>query len=144
MAEPQDQLGVVLIEEDSLNESYTSIPNTILKRDDVSPGAKLAYVMLLSYAHQTDRCFPGQTRLARDMGVGERSLIRYLKELRDRQLLEREAAGSGPHQYLHPGQVGQAQSCQIGRSGTARTGGSGSAKLAGRRRTRRKEQGQQR
>lgn len=95
MATAPDQQGVIFIEEESLKESYTSIPNTILKRDDLSPGAKLAYVMLLTYAHQTDRCFPGQARLAKDMGVGERSLIRYLKELQDRHLLKVKRQGLG-------------------------------------------------
>ncbi len=56
--------GTVVIEEERLQESWTNIPNTILRRSDVSPGAKLTYVMLLSYAHQKGSCFPGQGALA--------------------------------------------------------------------------------
>jgi Mn-dependent DtxR family transcriptional regulator len=37
--------------------------------------------MLLSYAWQNDYCFPGQERLAKDMGVGVRSVVRYIQEL---------------------------------------------------------------
>src|SRR5438093_149830 len=94
-SERPDAQGVILIEEERLRENFTQIPNTILRRPDLSPGAKLTYVMLLSYAWQTDRCFPGQARLARDMGSGERSVIRYLKELKEAGLLGVERRGLG-------------------------------------------------
>lgn len=48
---------------------FTQVPNHVLKSDQLSPGAKLAYEMLLSYAWQNDYCFPGQERLAKDMGA---------------------------------------------------------------------------
>ena len=41
----------------------------------------MSYAMLLKYAWQDDYCFPGQERLADDMGAGERSVRSYLKEL---------------------------------------------------------------
>ena len=37
--------------------------------------------MLLHYAWQNDCCFPGQERLAKDMGAGKRSVIRFMAEL---------------------------------------------------------------
>lgn len=85
----------IIIEEDGLREDYTKIPNTILKRADISPGAKLAYVMLLSYAHKVDRCFPGQRRLAEDLGVAVRSVIRYMQELVKAALLRVKRRGLG-------------------------------------------------
>ena len=60
---------------------FTQVPNFILKSDAISPGAKLAYAMLLHYAWQNDFCFPGQERLAQDMGAGKRSVIRFMAEL---------------------------------------------------------------
>jgi hypothetical protein len=60
---------------------FTQVPNAILKSDTISPGAKLAYAMLLHYAWQNDYCFPGQERLAQDMGAGKRSVIRFMAEL---------------------------------------------------------------
>ena len=60
---------------------FTQVPNFILKSDALSPGAKLAYAMLLHYAWQNDFCFPGQERLAKDMGAGKRSVIRFMAEL---------------------------------------------------------------
>ena len=60
---------------------FTQVPNFILKSPAISPGAKLAYAMLLHYAWQNNFCFPGQERLADDMGVGKRSVIRFMAEL---------------------------------------------------------------
>jgi hypothetical protein len=49
----------------------------------VSPAAKLTYAMLLKNARQQDFCFPGHERLAKDMGYGVRSVVRYMQELED-------------------------------------------------------------
>jgi hypothetical protein len=53
---------------------FTQVPNFILTNPDISVGAKLAYAMLLKYAWQDDACFPGQAKLAKDMGAAERSV----------------------------------------------------------------------
>ena len=74
---------------------FTQVPNFILTKDDLSVGAKLAYAMLLKYAWDADACFPGQTRLADDMGSGERSVRRYLDELERSGLLEIIQRGLG-------------------------------------------------
>ena len=58
---------------------FTQVPNFILTNKDLSVGAKLAYAMLLKYAWTDDACFPGQQKLADDMGSGERS-VRTLYE----------------------------------------------------------------
>src|SRR3984893_5517186 len=60
---------------------FTQVPNHVLVSSKLSPGAKLAYAMLLKYAWQNDYCFPGQKRLAKDMGVTDRSVRTYLQEL---------------------------------------------------------------
>src|SRR6266852_7326223 len=67
---------------------FTQVPNFILTKPDISVGAKLAYAMLLKYAWGDDACFPGQLKLADDMGAGERSVRRYLDELEKDGLLE--------------------------------------------------------
>jgi len=60
--------NIVLKGADALSQrGFTQVPNHVLRSDKVSPGAKLAYAMLLSYAWQNDFCFPGQERLAKDM-----------------------------------------------------------------------------
>jgi DNA-binding transcriptional MocR family regulator len=85
----------IVIEEARLAETYTRVPNTVLRDPDLSPGAKLAYAMLLSYAWHEASVFPGQARLAVDMGVTERSVIRYLQELQDRAWIRIRRRGLG-------------------------------------------------
>jgi DNA-binding transcriptional ArsR family regulator len=51
--------------------------------------------MLLSYAWQNDFCFPGQQRLALDLGVDERSVRRHLKSLEGNGLLAIRQRGQG-------------------------------------------------
>jgi hypothetical protein len=74
---------------------FTQVPNFILTKKDISVGAKLAYAMLLKYAWDNDACFPGQIRLAEDMGAAERSVRTYLKELETAELLEIKQRGLG-------------------------------------------------
>src|SRR3954467_3541447 len=74
---------------------FTQVPNFILTKKEISVGAKLAYTMLLKYAWDNDACFPGQLKLADDMGAGERSVRTYLKELEGASLLEIPPRGLG-------------------------------------------------
>lgn len=74
----------ILIEDPVLAAGYTMIPNAILRNPGLSLGAKTVYGLLLSYAWQDGSCFPGQDRLAQDIGGGERSVRNYLQELQKR------------------------------------------------------------
>ena len=74
---------------------FTQVPNFVLTNKDLSVGAKLAYAMLLKYAWTDDACFPGQQKLAEDIGSGERSVRTYLKELEEAHFLEVTQRGLG-------------------------------------------------
>jgi hypothetical protein len=87
--------GTIVVEEARLQEDYTLVPNSILRRSDISPGAKLSYTMLLVYARQKGSCFPGQDTLSKDLGVSRRSVVTYLKELQQAQLLRVQRRGLG-------------------------------------------------
>jgi hypothetical protein len=79
---------------------WTGVPNFILESKEISVGAKLVYAMLLKYAREMDECFPGQERLARDMGTGKRSIVRYIAELERAGLLSVKRRGQGrPNLY---------------------------------------------
>lgn len=79
---------------------YTQVPNHILVSDRLSPGAKLTYAMLLKYAWQNDCCFPGQERLAADMGVTRQSTNAYIQELQREQFINIQRRGQGkPNLY---------------------------------------------
>src|ERR1700741_4365511 len=72
---------------------FTQVPNFILTKKDLSVGAKVAPAMLLTYTWGDDDCFPGQVKPAEDMGVTDRSVRTYLKELETAELLEIKQRG---------------------------------------------------
>ena len=74
---------------------FTQVPNSVLKSEKISPGAKLAYSMLLSYAWHNDFCFPGQNRLAKDMGVSLRTTNTYIQELDKTNFISIRRQGQG-------------------------------------------------
>jgi hypothetical protein len=74
---------------------FTQVPNFILTKKDISVGAKLTYALLLKYAWAEDACFPGQVKLAEDMGATDRSVRTYLKELELTGALEVVQRGLG-------------------------------------------------
>ena len=79
---------------------YTQVPNHVLVSNKISPGAKLAYAMLLKYAWEKDFCYPGQEQLAKDMGAGVRSVVRYMQELEQSGFLKIVRRGQGrPNLY---------------------------------------------
>ena len=87
LAEIQRNIEIVGVDP-ATRYGFTQVPNFILTNKDLSVGGKLAYAMLLKYAWTDNACFPGQLRLADDMGAGERSVRSYLKELEDLGFLE--------------------------------------------------------
>ncbi len=79
---------------------WTGVPNFILESKEISVGAKLIYALLLKYAREMDECFPGQQRLAKDIGASERSIRSWLKELEKVNLVTIKQRGQGrPNLY---------------------------------------------
>ena len=76
-------------------QGFTQVPNFLLKMKNLSSGDKMAFAMLLSYAWQNDCCFPGQNRLAEDMGLNERSVRRHIQALEEAGLLVIQQRGQG-------------------------------------------------
>ncbi|MBM3578192.1 MAG: helix-turn-helix domain-containing protein [Alphaproteobacteria bacterium] len=74
---------------------FTQVPNFILRDPNLSIGAKTIYSLLLSYAWHNDLCFPGQDRLAKDVGMGLASVNRFVKELEACALIEITRRGQG-------------------------------------------------
>lgn len=74
---------------------FTQVPNFLLKSRKLSSGDKMAFAMLLSYAWQNDFCFPGQERLAKDLGLSDRSVRTNLKSLEKNGLLRIKRRGQG-------------------------------------------------
>jgi DNA-binding transcriptional ArsR family regulator len=79
---------------------WTGVPNFILESKQISIGAKLTYAMLLKYARELDDCFPGQVRLAKDIGATDRSVRTWLNELKQAELIDVRHRGQGkPNLY---------------------------------------------
>ena len=96
IADLLQEKSIVLKGADALSaQGFTQVPNHVLRSGDITPGGKLAYAMLLSYAWQNDYCFPGQERLAKDMGVTDRSVRTYLQELETKGFLRIKRQGLG-------------------------------------------------
>ena len=71
-----------------------------MESKEISVGAKLTYAMLLKYAREMEECFPGQERLAKDMGASARSVRTWLKELSLVGLIDVRHRGQGrPNLY---------------------------------------------
>lgn len=83
----------VVVLNKSLKPGFTLLPNYILKNRQLSHGARLAYAVLLSYAWQEDSCFPGQVRMAEDLGTSDRSIRTFLRELKDQGFITWEQRG---------------------------------------------------
>ncbi len=74
---------------------FTQVPNFILKDSTLSLGAKVTYAMFLNYIWNNDFCFPGQDRLAADMGLTQGRVSQFIKELNMAGLIEIRRRGMG-------------------------------------------------
>jgi biotin operon repressor len=74
---------------------FTQLPNCVLNDPKLSPGGKVVYAKLLSYAWYNNRVFPGQEKLAEEIGSGKRTIIRLIAELEKRGYVEVQRRGQG-------------------------------------------------
>ncbi len=95
MTDDEDDRSLIIVEDDALRDGFTQIPNAIVRHPGITPGAKVAYAVLLSYAWKDDRCFPGQERMSMDMAVSKPSVIAYLKQLQQAGLITITRRGQG-------------------------------------------------
>jgi|SRR6266568_7820622 DNA-binding MarR family transcriptional regulator len=85
--------NTIIVQDAALKTGFVQLPNFILTDKKLSANAKLSYALLLSYAWQKDSCFPGQQRMADDLGLSERHLRRAIKELEDSNYISVERRG---------------------------------------------------
>jgi biotin operon repressor len=74
---------------------FTQVPNCLLNRTTLTPVAKIVYAKLLSYAWHNDLVFPGQERMAADLGVSKSTVNRGIQDLEDEGWLAITRRGQG-------------------------------------------------
>jgi Helix-turn-helix domain len=74
---------------------FTQMPNVVLRNPNISVGAKVVYTMFLSYAWGDSQCFPGQDRLAQDIGMTRVRVTQLIGELEAAGLIEITRRGQG-------------------------------------------------
>lgn len=74
---------------------FTQIPNYLLNSPALSANAKVVYSKLLSYAWHNNRVYPGQERMADEIGTSQPTVARAVRELQDKGWLAIERRGQG-------------------------------------------------
>ncbi len=92
---PGPDAGTLAVASAALRGGFVLLPRTLLHAPGLSRDAKLLYAVLLSYAWQAGRCFPGYARLQADLGCGINQVTKYLRELEGAGLVTRRRRGLG-------------------------------------------------
>ncbi len=76
-------------------QGFTQLPKFILRDPKLSVGAKVVYAMFISYGWHNNFCFPGQEKLATDMGVTRPRVTQPIGELESAGLITIQRRGQG-------------------------------------------------
>ena len=85
----------IVVLNEALKHGFTQLPRFVMRDKRLSFGARLTYAVLLSYAWQEDSCFPGQERMAADLGCSRQMISGYLTELKKFEYITWERRGLG-------------------------------------------------
>jgi hypothetical protein len=70
-----------------LPRGFVQLPKAVLYARHLSRDAKLLYAVLLGYAWQERRCFPGYQRLCADLEASENAVRTWMRELEEAHLI---------------------------------------------------------
>ena len=91
----------IVVEDPLLRKGFTMVPNLLFSFKGLSHGARLTYVLLLKYAWKEGSCFPGLDRLAGELEVERKSVMRYTRELQDGGLITIQRRGMRKTNIYH-------------------------------------------
>ena len=86
----QEQLSV---QRKWIKHGTTSVPNLVMMDSSLSMQARFLFQCLLMHGFGKQECFPANYLLQHELGVSDRQLRRYKKELVDAGLIEIKATG---------------------------------------------------
>jgi biotin operon repressor len=75
------------------------LPAWLARREEVSPGPKLLYARLCQYAGEDGEAYPSEPTLARELGVAERTVRRWVKELEEWGLVQLHGEPGKSYRY---------------------------------------------
>ena len=93
--------NTLLFDSPDLRHGFIQLPTPIIKDTQLSSIDKVVYALLLSYAWQSRRCFPGRATLATDAGCNQMTITRSLAHLKDKNLIRIERRGQGKVNIYH-------------------------------------------
>lgn len=88
-----EEASKIEILDESLKSGFVAMPRIVLRAPQISIQAKAVYSLLLDYAWQDGKCFPGQDTLAKDLNVHRNTIQRHLIELRNIGLISWKRRG---------------------------------------------------
>jgi hypothetical protein len=92
----QEQQNIVLQGYDPISAGgFTQVPNCLLNDPSVTLAAKVVYAKLLSYAWHNNRVYPGQVRMAAEIGSNKSTVNRAILELQKQGWIEITRRGQG-------------------------------------------------
>lgn len=83
------------VEGPALQRGFVQLPKAVLYARNLSRDAKLLYAVLLGYAWQEQRCFPGYQRLCADLNASENAVRKWMRELEDAHMISQRRRGQG-------------------------------------------------
>lgn len=93
--------NTLLFDSPDLRHGFVQVPAPVMKDTQLSSTDKVVYLLLLSYAWHSRRCFPGRALLAKDAGCNLMTITRSLAHLRERKLVRIERRGQGRVNIYH-------------------------------------------
>ena len=95
------QQRTLVFEDKNIRKGFAQVPNVVLRDSSLSGNEKTLYALLLSYAWQDKECFPGQEKLAENMGLSRVSINQMLGKLKTRKLIRIKRQGLGKVNIYH-------------------------------------------
>ena len=79
----------------NLTGGFTQMPDAVRTDRRLGTSAKVVYEHLLGYMWQKEWCWPGQKRMAAELGISRRTIIRACQELYERGYIDKWRRGQG-------------------------------------------------
>ena len=82
---------------------FAKVSHVLTHFNELSDGAFRLYCLLLKYAQQSEQCWPGEERLAEDLGTSRPTIARRFAELAELRLITRERrVGTSSITWIEP------------------------------------------